>query len=219
MKPESPLFDNRQFEFAVAQQGQREMLSQSIGAVITACKGGAVTRQVDYLSQYSVILESLRFGQELRAIPHVDQIARSMQGLTDGVRRLRFAPVPHDHFEWHGIIAGESYFALFESTEPRFDWEDQAFDVLRLINTPADQVAVVDERGLYVAKRRSYSETVVFKIVDNPNYQKEVVLGNSIIDDPVTDERRFIPLPLTPQEAIAAADELELAARAYAQAA
>lgn len=63
----------------------------------------------------------------------------------------------------------------------------------------------------------------MFKVVDNPNYQQSVTQGGSLVDDNertlarqvAIDQRRSIPLPLTPEETMAATAELELAARAY----
>jgi hypothetical protein len=63
----------------------------------------------------------------------------------------------------------------------------------------------------------------MFKMVDNPNLQQSVTQGSSIVDDNervlarqvIVDTRPYLPLLLTPEETVAAAAELELAARVY----
>ncbi len=138
---------------------------------------------------------------------------------------LRFANAPHDEFEWQGMIAGESRFAIFEPRNTSTPKELQ-YDVLRLLNTPQGLVIAPDERGLYIARSRSGGDTVMFKMVDNPNHQhhqQSVTQGESLVDDDdrvlvrrvTNDPRAFIPLPLTPEETMAASVELELAAQVY----
>jgi hypothetical protein len=218
MQPESPLFDHNQFEFAIRQQEQRERISLSIAAVVNACRGGNVSEVVDRKA-YTAAMDATDVGNERDAIPDVYEITESMVKLVGDDSHLRFAPTCHDTFTWKDIIPGESYFAIFEPpTEPKYD-------VLRLVNVPAGSAAAPDARGLYIARRRDDGLTTTFKLVDNPKYQQEVTVGSSIVDDEGnrraqavrTDSRRFIPQALTPEEAIAAADELEKAAQAYAQ--
>jgi hypothetical protein len=139
---------------------------------------------------------------------------------------LRFADTPHDEFEWQDMIAGESRFAVVEPHKHN-KINEQAYEVLRLVNTPKGVVVAPDERGLHIARPRDGDDVVMFKMVDNPNYQQSVTHGGSLVDDNertlmrqvVTDERHFIPLPLTPEETMAAVAELELAAQAYQRAA
>lgn len=227
MKPENPLFDNSQFESAISKQDQRERVDQIVATVLGACKGGAITQDVDFRNYY-LSFTNYRYGQEAAAIPHMSKIVDSMHGYEG--QKLRFAPIPHDRFEWQGMVAGESYFAIFEPSGRAYmtsmpGGRQREYDVLRLVNTPAGHVAAVDERGLYIARRRDSGEVTAFKLVDNPKYNQEVTNGDSLVDDSdrvlvrqvATDKRRFIPMLLTPQEMVAANDELELAAGVLGQ--
>lgn len=222
MKPESPLFNHAQFEAAISQQDQRERVNRTAETVIDACKSGTITRAID-IGVYDLVigLNSIRYGSEAKALPNRYGIHASMGREAE----FRFAPAAHDHFAWE-MIEGESYFAVLEAKDLCGEPQDVPYDVMRLINAPAGAPTTADERGLYIARRRDDSgETVMFKIADNPNYQQQVAQGGSVVDDNqrtlarqvITDERQFIPQPLTPEEAIAAADELELAAGVYLQ--
>lgn len=193
----------------------KERINRSFDVTLGACKGGTVTQQIDTSPLCRALFAD--FGGKVQAIPDRSAIANSM---TCGGATLRFAAVPHDRFEWQEMVAGESRFAVWESGE-----SPVRYDVLCLVNMPAGQVSAPDIRGLYIARSREQQGSVVmFKIVDNPNYQQNVNIGPILTDEggrelvkqTIEDARLFVPMLLTPEESIAAAEELELAASVYA---
>jgi len=218
MKPENPLFSHEQFSAAVGQQEQRERLAHSFQTVAAACRATTVTQTIKH-ANYNKVFQDYSYGHEAEAIPHNRAIYDSMCGYYG--LDLLIADTPHDEFEWQGVIAGESRFALCKPNNIAIN--KQTYDVLRLLNMPKGTMVAPDERGLHIARSYKNGNITMFKMVDNPNYQQHVTRGSSLVDDTERtlareariDMRPYIPLPLTREETMAASAELELAAQTY----
>lgn len=201
MKPENLLFDHEQFGLAVARQEQKTRIAKVIALVVKTCTEGTTTEKVNIREYSSLIVDDL----DRKAIPHRSEVYSSMCCNMGAV--LRFADIPHDDFEWRGVIAGESRFGILQPQV--YESSPQAYDVLRLVNTPKDVVSAPDERGVYIAQERDGEGSIMFKMVHDPRSQQGTVPEGSVAGP------QLIPVLLSPEELQATITELELAAQVY----